>query len=205
MGGMRQRLQIPVYFDFASSLCYVAHRVAGRLEPDLEKLDLELRWIPLDLANLLGIQRGAELLPARRENAARVARELEVPVAIPRVWIDTRALLAVAVHLDRAGERASAETWRERVFSELFEGGRDLESAEQALALASEAGHSISVAELERAESRLHSMTFEAGQHLVTGVPTFMLGEWAFGGIQSDDTMLAILERFAERRRDGRM
>ena len=34
----------------------------------------------------------------------------------------------------------------------------------------------------------------------VTGVPTFMLDRWAFGGIQSPETMRSILERWVSRR-----
>ena len=37
----------------------------------------------------------------------------------------------------------------------------------------------------------------------MSGVPTFMLGAWPFGGIQSDDTMLRVLERFATKARSG--
>jgi hypothetical protein len=38
---------------------------------------------------------------------------------------------------------------------------------------------------------------------MVTGVPTFMLGRWPFGGIQQQDTMRMVLERFASRCREG--
>ena len=36
---------------------------------------------------------------------------------------------------------------------------------------------------------------------MVSGVPTFMLDSWPFGGIQEDDTMVSILTRYAERKR----
>jgi predicted DsbA family dithiol-disulfide isomerase len=43
--------------------------------------------------------------------------------------------------------------------------------------------------------------TERAREEQVTGVPTFMLGAWPFGGIQNDDTMLRVLERFARKAR----
>lgn len=202
MGNTRQRLRVPVYYDFASTLCYVAHRVAGRLEADLEALDLEFVWTPLDLASMLNIQPGAELLPARRENADRVAAELGVSVRVPPVWMDSRALLAASTLL---GEGPKADTWRERVWSEVYESGRPVESVDGVQHLAATLDISFETEALREAERELARCTFEASQALVTGVPTFMLGEWAFGGIQEDETMRAVLRRFAERKRDGRM
>jgi predicted DsbA family dithiol-disulfide isomerase len=202
MDAMRQPLRVPVYYDFASTLCYVAHRVSGRLHADLEELGIDFRWTPLDLASLLGIQRGAEILPARRANAARVARELEVAVSVPRLWMDSRPALTMAVALS---DSPRAATWRERVWSEVYEAGRSLAAEDAVAALAQDLGLVVSAAELESAGRELERSTFEASSAMVTGVPTFMLGEWAFGGIQEEATMRAVLRRFAERRRSGQM
>ena len=38
-------------------------------------------------------------------------------------------------------------------------------------------------------------------EELVSGVPTFMLGAWPFGGIQSDARLLHVFERFARKAR----
>ena len=35
----------------------------------------------------------------------------------------------------------------------------------------------------------------------MTGVPTFMLDEWPFGGIQEDRTMRALFARYARKKR----
>ena len=202
MVAMRQRLRVPVYYDFASTLCYVAHRVSGRLEADLEELAIEFVWTPLDLAGMLGIQRGAEILPARRENAKRVASELGVPVSVPRLWMDSRPALAAALVLG-ASPRAAA--WRERVWSEVYEAGHPVADPEAVQALARGLGLEFEADSLDAAGRQLERSTFEASHAMVTGVPTFMLGEWAFGGIQEETTMRAVLRRFAERRRSGLM
>ena len=42
---------------------------------------------------------------------------------------------------------------------------------------------------------------WKAADAMVTGVPTFQLGAWPLGGIQTDETMLAILGKWARRQR----
>lgn len=205
---MRQRLEVPVYYDFASSLCYVAHRAALRLAPDLETIGVGLRWTPLHLSFLLGIQVGAELLPARRENARRVAAELGVSVEVPTHWLDSRPVLEAALLADDADactQNGIGATWRELVWSEIFEAKRPPPKREQVILLAREVGLEIDDASLERAGQRLETQTSDAAHAMVTGVPTFMLGEWPFGGIQQDETMRAVLRRFVARRGEGRM
>ena len=52
-------LRVPVYYDFASTLCYVAWRVMARMADDLTEIGIELVWRPIDLARLTGWERGA--------------------------------------------------------------------------------------------------------------------------------------------------
>ena len=56
--------KVRVYFDFASTLCYVAHRVFETMADELDALGVALDWQPLDLADLLGWPRGVEVEPA---------------------------------------------------------------------------------------------------------------------------------------------
>jgi predicted DsbA family dithiol-disulfide isomerase len=194
-------LQVRVHYDFASTLCYVAHRALARLEARIAALGVELAWAPLDLARLAGPWRaGAEVDALRRGNAARVAEELGVPVRVPRVWPDGRALGAAALLAEPLGRGAS---WRERAFSAVFEEGRLDVSADEAVRLAGELGLALEPAAVREALARLDLATERAREEQVTGVPTFMLGAWPFGGIQSDDTTLRVLARFAEKGRGG--
>ena len=64
---MDQRVSVRVYYDFASSLSYVAHRVMERMQGDLDELALDLEWIPLDLTRITGWPRGASIEGHRRE------------------------------------------------------------------------------------------------------------------------------------------
>jgi predicted DsbA family dithiol-disulfide isomerase len=195
-------LRVRVHYDFASTLCYVAHRVVARLAGPIGALGIELAWTPLELCRLVGgFRPGAEIDELRRANAVRVAEELGVPVRVPRIWPDARTLGAVALLAEASGRGAS---WRERAFSAVFEEGLVAADAEAALRLARDVSLAVDPAALEDAEAELERRTDAAREELVTGVPTFMLGRWPFGGIQSDDTMLRVFERFAERGRSSK-
>jgi len=191
--------RIPIHFDFASTLCYVAHRVMAAMVHDLDALGIELCWTPIDLAQLTGWRPGAEVPDLRRENAERVARELAVAVVVPRVWPDSRAANASVLLAEEAGALRAA-AWRERVWSTLFEERRDLDDAAEVLRLAHRAGFAFEAADLDGAAEELERRTLVAAAEEVTGVPTFMLDRWAFGGIQSPETMRSIFERWVSRR-----
>ena len=111
-------LRVPVVYDFASTLCYVAHRVMERMAGDLDDLGIELAWTPIDLARITGWERGAVVEGPRRANALRVARDLGVTLHMPTHWIDSRAVNAVALGLTDGTREVS---WRERVFCAIYE------------------------------------------------------------------------------------
>ena len=193
-------MRIPIHYDFASSLCYVAHRVMERLAPDLETLGIETVWEPIDLTWLTGWRRGDEVAGSGRENALRVSKELRVPLRMPTHWTDSRAATAVALAL--AGELREA-SWRERVFSALFEEGRDIGDPDELVRLARDVDIGPEVldgAKLGAVEVQ-SLLAMEAG---VTCVPTFVLGGWPLGGIQDEDTMRSVLGRYVERRTGGK-
>ncbi len=192
---------VRVYYDFASTLCYVAHRLMGRMGEELDELGIDLEWSPLDLSFLLGWTPGREVPELRRANAARVARDLGVEVRVPRLWPDARAADAAALLLD---DPAAEATWRERAFSAVFEEGRDLGSAEAAAALAAELDLSLPAADIAEAGEELERRTQLAAAEEVTGVPTFMLDAWPFGGIQEERTMSSIFRRWLTRRERSR-
>ena len=187
-------LTIPVYFDFASTIAYVAHRVMGRVEAELAARDLALEWRPIDLAAITGWPRGVPLPVAARDNAARVGQELDVAVRVPPRWLDSRAAHAVALALRGSPREA---TWRERVWTAVFEEGRALDDATVA-ALAADLD--LPLPEIDLAA--VATATRDAHEIGVSGVPTFLLDRWPMGGIQEPPTMVALLDRFARRKRE---
>ena len=194
-------LRVRVHYDFASSLCYVAHRVMQRMAGELAEIGVTLAWTPLDLARLVGPhQAGAAIPDSRRENALRVASDLGVALSVPRIWPDSSAVHAAAFSAERAGR---GETWRERVFTALFEEGRVALTDDDVLALAREIALPLAARDLARGRDELELKTELAREEQVSGVPTFMLGTWPFGGIQTDDTMKRVLERYVHKLRSG--
>ena len=99
---MAERYSLPVYYDFASTICYVAHRALGRLAARIDEIGVDLEWHPIDLTAVTGWRRGARVAGPGREKALRIAKELGVPVRMPAFWIDSRpaACLALDLHGD---------------------------------------------------------------------------------------------------------
>ena len=191
-------LQVPVYYDFASSLCYIAHRVLGRLAEDWAALDLELRWVPLDLTRLTHWERGAPLEGTGRENVCRVSDELQVPLRIPAQWIDSRRAMGVALALSDSNQE---KAWRERVWTAIYEEGIDLSTPGHFERIASDLGLDTDRLGDPGWTDALEETTRQAHRSGVTGVPTLMFDEWPLGGIHPDATMQSMLRRFAARKR----
>jgi len=195
---MMERLRVRVYYDFASTLCYVGYRVMARLQAELEELALDLEWTPLDLVGITGWPRGAPVEGPRRDNALRVARELDVPVRMPGRWMDSRRAGAVALALAGTPREAA---WRERIFSGVFEQGRALDEPDSLAAFARDLALDLDAVDIAAGADALRERTQEAREAEVTGVPTFMLGPWPFGGIQEEATMRSLLGRWARKQR----
>ena len=200
--GASERLRVEVYYDFASSLCYVGHRVMERMRPLLDELGIALDWKPLDLTELSHWKRGDEMWEPARANTQRVASELDVPLRIPRRWMDSRGAMAVALRL-KGSDREPA--WRERVWSAVFEEGRDLDEADELERLARDLDLDLPPLLDPRAIEAVEVATLLAAEADVLGVPTFMLDTWPVGGIQDERTMRSVFTRFARKKREATM
>lgn len=195
-------LRARVYYDFASTLCYVAHRVFAGLEPELGQLGIALEWQPLDLSELLGWPRGVEVDEARLSNAGRVAAEFGVAVRPLPIWPDSRDALAAALALGR-GPRG--EAFRERVFAAAFEERIELDAPGLVARCARDLGIAFDPRELEAARAALELGARRASDEGVTGLPTIMLDTFPFPGVQSRQTTLLVLERWARRSRAAKL
>ncbi len=197
---------VRVHYDFASTLCYVTHRVMERIAhrfeaspDDAGRPPVGFAWTPVDLAALLNWNRGGGVPDDRLANAERVARELEVPVRTPRTWLDSRRPMAAALCLDDPDREAA---WRERVYTAIFEEGRCCDDPGEVESWARDLGLDFEEDAIARGLSELERRTRSAADAMVTGVPTFMLAGWPMGGIQDDDTMVSLICRFARRARE---
>ena len=191
------RLSIPVYYDFASTISYVAHRVMEGLAAEVDALGLDLEWRPIDMVVIAGWPRGVVVDGPRRENALRVARELGVAARMPTYWIDSRPAACVARALAGTPREVA---WRERVWSAVFEEGRDIGAEGELDRLAADLTLDVDGLVEEAALARLTTDTRAARAEEVTGVPTFHL-DFPLGGIQEPATMLNLFTRWAANKR----
>ena len=193
---MSTPLTIPVHYDFSSTICFVAHRVLGRMQPDLDAMGVTLDWRPVDLVRITGWPRGVVVAGPRRENALRVADELQVEVKMPGSWLDSRRASSLALSLSGGREAA----WRERVWSAVFEEARDIGAPGEVERLATDLA--IDEVAVARADdfSPLDAETKAARDADVIGVPTFHVG-YPLGGIQEPDTMRLLLRRWVDKQR----
>ena len=119
-------LEVFVYYDFASCLSYVAHRVLARLDDQLAEDRIDLRWKAIDLTGIGRFQRGRLLDPERRRSLIEVAAALDVELDPPARWPDSRLAGEVAatfdMAIDRGLDRAVEREWRQAAFAAFFQG-----------------------------------------------------------------------------------
>jgi predicted DsbA family dithiol-disulfide isomerase len=197
---MAPPLVLPVYYDFASTICFVAHRVLERMRADLDALDVVLDWRPIDLVAITGWRRGIVVDGPRRGNALRVAADLDVGVRMPAVWLDSRPAHTVALALTGSAREAA---WRERVWSAVFEEGRDIGAEGEVDRLAADLMLDPATLGDVHDFGRLDAMTEAAREAEVVGVPTFHVG-FPLGGIQDPDTMRLLFQRWVEKHKRER-
>jgi predicted DsbA family dithiol-disulfide isomerase len=169
-----------------------------RMAGELEEIGIDLDWSPIDLVRITGRARGAVVEGPRRDNALHVAQDLGVSLKMPALWIDSREVNAVALAL--AGTDREP-TWRECVFSAIYEEGRSPDRADFLDSLDRELDLDARALCTPEKLTALDDATRKAHRSEVTGVPTFMLDRWPFGGIQEIATMRSFLGRWAAKKR----
>ena len=88
------RLRIPIYFDYASTLCYIAWRIVTPLE---EELGFEALWKGVPIATRdFRAKPGRVLGDRERQKVLLVAAETGIRVAPPPAWIDSTSTSAEA-------------------------------------------------------------------------------------------------------------
>ena len=189
---------IPVYFDYASSLCFIAQSLAPRLETEL---GITFDWRPVEIAaRHPGWRKGAPLGAEVRSRIERVAAETGVAVRVPDRWLDSRAALEGALF---ARARDRLRDYHARVFEAAFVTGEDIADRYVLTRVARDSGLPIGdfmqgLATRAYAGELATSIN-EAARLGVVGYPTFLLGEFPLTGIHPLETMRLLLERYIER------
>jgi len=190
---------VPVYFDYASSLCYVAKKVMERLQG---KLEIELLWKGVQISRRhQGWKNGEMIGDEAKGKIFRVARETGVDLRVPERWLDSSYALEGSAF---AREQGKLQAYHDRVFAAIFEEGKDVGDFPTLLALAESIG--LPAKELEQAlttgafTSHVKENEAEAATFGVVGYPTFLLGEFPLIGIQPAETMRLLIQRYVDQK-----
>src|SRR6266850_1778193 len=135
---------VPIYYDYASSLCYVAKKVMEQLRG---KLEVELLWKGVQISRRhQGWKNGEMIGDEAKGKIFRVARETGVVLRVPERWLDSAYALEGA---EFAREQGKFIAYHDAVFAAVFEEGKDISDLPTLLSLAERVG--LSAAELEKA------------------------------------------------------
>jgi predicted DsbA family dithiol-disulfide isomerase len=196
---MTSKVIIPIYFDYASTLCYVAWRIVRELETELEFLPL-WKGVPIRLRD--GRARPGNALSAiERMKVMTALAETGIAVQPLDHWIDSGPALEGA---ELAREADAMTLYHERVFRALFEDRADVSQLDLLMLIAHECGLDSRRfgADLEsrRMAPRIVANKNEADHLSALGYPAFILGDFPLIGIQPIATMRLILRRFIDQR-----
>lgn len=198
MGTAMDFVKIRVYYDFASTLCYVAHRVITRVQNEITAEGIELEWRPVDLTMAAPWDRGDSFNDEVRESVRETALSLGVDIEMPDPWLDSRPASEIALATQNLADEAR---WRTAVFDTFFE-AKTPQLTPQLRELASQLAPPDVLAAAPQMYGRVELSTEEAMALGVTGVPTFLLDNWVFGGVYDDESMVAALTQLADKFRE---
>jgi predicted DsbA family dithiol-disulfide isomerase len=193
------RLRIPIYFDYASTLCYIAWRIVTPLE---DELGFEALWKGVPIATRdFRAKPGRVLGERERQKVLFVAAETGVRVAPPSSWIDS----IPALHGSEVARDAGVfRPYHDAVFRAAFDDGADIANPKVLDAIAERAGLDRSkfreALDSGSMSARLDDHKREADEFSALGYPTFILGDFPMIGIQPVDSMRLLLGRYIRQR-----
>src|SRR5215831_7737971 len=128
------RIVVPVYFDYASTLCYVAWRIVRELEPEL---GFQALWkgVPIALRDHRA-KAGRTLGELERQKVLMVSAETGISVAPPAQWIDSSAALEGA---EVARDAGVFREYHDTIFHAAFEDRIEISDHQVLEAIAREA------------------------------------------------------------------
>lgn len=190
---------IPIYFDYASTLCYVAWRIVSELEREMGFTAL-WKGVPIVLRNYRS-RPGQPLGEVERGKIRSVAVQTGIPVEPPPRWLDSEPALQGS---ELAREADAFAAYHDAVFRAAFEEHADIGALDELCAIAAraemDAAHFRGAIERGAMATRIAENKAEADRFSALGYPTFILGDFPLIGIQPKETMRMLLGRFLERR-----
>ncbi len=194
-------VKIPLYYDYASSLSYIAKRVMQQLDGQLE---IDLLWKGVQIARRhKGWKNGEMIGDEVKGKIVRISRDTGVPLRIPAKWLDSSYALQGA---EFAKDHNLFPEYHEAVFAAAFEKSKDIGELTTLLGIAEQVGLSGTALESALLSGNLTKRVDDTEQQAATfgvvGYPTFMLGEFSLIGIQPAETMRLLIQRYVKKARE---
>ncbi|MGH1462087.1 MAG: 2-hydroxychromene-2-carboxylate isomerase [Neptuniibacter sp.] len=190
---MNSPVDVTLYFNFRSPYCYLASKT---LWPIVDDYDVNLIWKPVGGWDLRSSpDRAKKKVPIARQDLARFARRLQIPVTPPPMETETTLAAAMSLFAEEKG------LLREYIISVMdmeWAEGQNIGEPEVLIRAGERAGlhrHELQAA-MDTPEyfARLKANTEEADKAGVIGVPTFVVGDQVFWGQDRIDFVLEELE-----------
>jgi predicted DsbA family dithiol-disulfide isomerase len=192
-------VRIPIFFDYASTLCYIAWRIVKELEAEL-KFEALWKGVPIAIRDHRA-KPGRILGDREREKVLMVAAETGIPVAPPSSWIDSSAALQGS---EIARDASVFAAYHDAVFRAAFEQRIEIANLEVLGAIAERAGMNrgqfLQAIESGAMNERIEANKREADEFSALGYPTFILGDFPLIGIQPIESMRLLIGRFLSQR-----
>jgi 2-hydroxychromene-2-carboxylate isomerase len=193
-------VDVTLFFNFRSPYCYLASK---KLWPIVDDYHVRLQWRPVGGWDLRSPpERARSKMPLARQDVARFARRMGIPLTPPPVTTDG-TLAGVASLL--ADSEGLLRPYIVEVMRAEWADGRDIGDPEVLLEVGERIGlaRDALAAALEAPDGRaqLAHNAQEAAAIGVIGVPTFVIGEQIFWGQDRIDFVLDELHQLRAARR----
>ena len=200
-------LKITMFSDFICPFCYIGFEVIQKLKREF-RIDLEWRsfeihpeW-PADgiAAEKLRSAGDMDTRKAAWSRIVSMADSEGLVINTPALLINSHKALLLA---EFAKDRGRSDEFDGRVYRAYFVDGANIGDNAVLTQLAADAGldrdEALAALGSQNYETRLKNNALAAHQRQITGVPTFMFGEYPVVGAQTSDVMRMIIRRASER------
>lgn len=190
---MANMIDVKLYFNFRSPYCYLASKT---LWPGLDNFAVDLLWRPVGSWDLRSTpERAANKMPIARQDVARFARRLQIPLTPPPVSTDPTLAAAVSLVAEKHGLLRPYIT---EVMSCEWGKGQDIGDPQVLRSISRTIGLPPEAIEEGLADpallDQLQKNMLQAKADGVIGVPTFVIGEQVFWGQDRIDFVFEELE-----------
>lgn len=199
---MNRQIDVTLYFNFRSPYCYLASKT---LWPVVDDYDVNLIWKPVGGWNLRSSpDRAKKKVPLARQDVARFARRLQIPLNPPPM--ETETTLAAKLSL-LAEEKGVLREYIISVMDKEWAEGQNIGEQEILFSAGERAGLNRDDMQtaLDNPEymTRLEANVEEADEKGVIGVPTFLIGDQIFWGQDRIEFVLEELDRLTAEQNGG--